>query len=50
MSVPCSQPSSRPEPDEERRERIAAAAESNRRLLDLNRAIVAGQIEYHPFD
>jgi hypothetical protein len=24
--------------------------ESNRRLLELNRAIAAGEIEYHPFD
>jgi hypothetical protein len=26
------------------------SAESNRRLLELNRAIAAGEIEYHPFD
>lgn len=25
-------------------------AESNRRLLELNRAIAAGEVEYHPFD
>jgi hypothetical protein len=24
--------------------------ETNRRLLELNRAIAAGEIEYHPFD
>jgi len=26
------------------------ADETNRRLLELNRAIVAGEVEYHPFD
>lgn len=26
------------------------ADETNRRLLELNRAIAAGEIEYHPFD
>lgn len=25
-------------------------ADSNRRLLDLNRAIAAGEVAYHPFD
>ncbi len=32
------------------RERSARPADTNGRLLELNREIAAGKIEYHPFD
>ena len=33
-----------------RRDVAQDADETNRRLLELNRAIAAGETEYHPFD